>query len=200
MDTERFEKMARNPSRTREELENMKRNAIANGQTELAHIAEEVLRERFPLKTKRASGATPTTALFRGRYETFPTGKDAYLWLVEQFKSYCPSVFDQYETLHEHARSGGRRFARSPKSLFPPGSKRADDSSYFSSLSGGWYADTNINHQDKFSALLQLGYLAKLEYPADWAFRVEGSTQELADQQEMVIRANEMLNELLDSK
>lgn len=178
----------------------MKRNAIANGQTELAHIAEEILRERHPVKTKKTGGATPTTAVFRGRSETFPTGKDAYLWLVEQFKSYCPSALEQYEKLHERARSSGRRFARNPKSLFPPGSKRAGDSSYYSSLSGGWYADTNINHQDKFSALLQLGYVAKLEYPEDWAFRVEGGTQELAAQQEMVAMANEMLNELLHSK
>ena len=200
MDTERFEKMARNPSRMREELENMKRNAIANGQTELAHIAEKVLRERFPVKTKKASGATPTTAVFRDRSETFPSGKEAYLWLVEQFKSYCPAVLEQYEALHERARSSGRRFARNPESLFPSGSKRAGDSSYYSALSGGWYADTNINHRDKFSALLQLGYIAKLEYPAGWAFRVEGGTQELAAQQEMVVMANQMLDELLHSK
>lgn len=178
----------------------MKRNAIANGQTELAHIAEKVLCERFPMKAKRASGATSTTAVFRGRSETFPTGKDAYLWLVEQFQSYCPVVLQRYEALHERAHSSGRRFAKNPNLLFPLGSKRADDSRYYSALSGGWYADTNINHQDKFSALQQLGYVAKLEYPADWAFRVEGGTQELAAQQEMVVLAEKMLNELLNSK
>jgi hypothetical protein len=197
MDNERFEKIARNPSRTREELENMKRNALANGKTELAHVAEEILRERFPVKTKKASGATATRAVFRDRSETFSTGKEAYLWLVEQFKSYCPAILEQYDALHERARSNGRRFARSPRALFPPGSKRAGNSSYYSALSGGWYADTNINHQDKFSALLQLGYVAKLDYPMDWTFRVQGGTQELAAQQEMVVMANEMLNELL---
>ena len=200
MDATRFEQIARNPALTRQELENMKANAIAKGETEFAHIAEEILRERFRIKTKKVTGPTPTRAIFRGRSEKFPTGKDAYLWLVEQFRYYHPSIFEEYGELHQRARSKGRRFARSPDTLFPPGSKRAGNPSHYSELSGGWFADTNINHQDKFSALLQLGHLAKLEYPNDWSFLVEGGTEELAEQQEMVIRANELLTELLNAK
>ena len=200
MDATRFEQIARNPALTRQELENMKANAIAKGEIEVAHIADTILRERFRIKTKKVSGPTPTRAIFRGRSEKFHTGKDAYLWLVEQFRYYHLSIFEEYEELHQRARSKGRRFARNPDTLFPPGSKRAGDPSHYSELSGGWFADTNINHQDKFSALLQLGHLAKLEYPNDWSFLVEGGTEELAEQQEMVIRANELLTELLNAK
>lgn len=200
MDPTRFEQIARNSARTQEEIENMKANAIAKGHTELAHIADEILRERFPIRSRKAMGSTPTTATFRGKSEIFPTGKDAYLWLVEQFRSFLPSVFEEYELLHTRARSHGRRFSKNPESLFPAGSKRAGDPSYYSALTGGWYADTNINHKDKFSALMQLGYVAKLEYPDDWSFRVEGGTKELAGQQELVIRGNELLNELLNFK
>ena len=43
MDPARFEQLARNPARTRDELESMKANALSRGETDLAHIAEEVL-------------------------------------------------------------------------------------------------------------------------------------------------------------
>lgn len=178
----------------------MKSNAIAKGQTELARIADEVLHERFPVKTKRAGGPTPTTGVFRGRSETFPTGKEAYLWLVEQLRFYRPTIFEEYEALHKRAPSAGRRFARNPEALFPPRSKRAGDPSYYTALSGGWYADTNLNHEGKFATLMQLGYVANLEYATDWDFRVEGGTKELADQQKAVIRAKELLDEFLSSK
>lgn len=196
MDASRFEQIARSAS-TSEELENMKANALAKGQIQFAHIAEEVLRERFPVRSKKGKGPTPTTAGFRGRSERFPTGKEAYLWLVEQFRFYRPNIFEEYETLHERAKSTGRRFARNPESLFPTDSKRAGDPAYYSELSGGWYADTNLNHEAKFAALMQLGYLAKLEYATDWSFGVEGGTKELADQQDSVIKAQELLKELL---
>ena len=200
MDSERFEQLARSPARTRADLESMKANALSRGETELAHIAEEILRERFPIRTKVPSGRTPTTAIFRGHKEQFESGKDAYLWLVQEFKIYRPTIFDEYEALHVRAKSAGRRYARSPESLFPAGSPRAGNPSYYAKLGEGWYADINANHQNKFSALVQLGHLANLEFPRDWNFRVEGGTQELADQQKhqaIILKAQEMLDELL---
>jgi len=45
----------------------MKANAAAKGAVEYARIADEVLRERFPIKAKAGGGATPTVANFRAR-------------------------------------------------------------------------------------------------------------------------------------
>jgi hypothetical protein len=137
MDLTRFEQLARGKSRTRDELETMRANALARGRIECARIADEVLRERFPVRTKKGGGATPTTA-----------------------------------------------------------TKRRGNPSYSAALTGGWFADINRSHQDKFSALLQLSHLSGLEYPTDWNFRVIGGTAELAQQQEMAIRAQELLAEL----
>lgn len=203
MDPTRFEQLARSPARTRDDLERMKANALSKGETELAHIAEEILRERFPIRTRVPSGRTPTTAIFRGHREQFDSGKDAYLWLVQEFRLYRPTIFDEYEALHARAKSAGRRYARTPESLFPPGSPRAGNPAYQAKLGGGWYADINANHQNKFSALVQLGHLAGLEFLRDWNFRVEGGTQELADQQKqqgMISIAQKMLDELLQLK
>ena len=57
MDIQEFERRARDPRRTRAELENMKVNAVAKGAVEYARIADEVLRDRFPIKaTAHLSG------------------------------------------------------------------------------------------------------------------------------------------------
>ena len=48
----RFEQLARDKARTRDELEKMKANALAVGHIECAGIAEEVLRERFPVRPR----------------------------------------------------------------------------------------------------------------------------------------------------
>ncbi len=93
-----------------------------------------------------------------------------------------------------------RRFAPNPEALFPPGSNRAGNPAYYTKVVDSWYADTNLNHNDKFSALLQLGYLAKVEYPAEWTFEVQGGTTELREHQRAVVRAEELLNELLNAK
>lgn len=196
MDATRFEQLARNPALTRQELENMKENAISRDKNELADIADAVLRERFPIKTKKVSGWTPTKAIFRGRSEKFSTGKDAYLWLVEQFRNYHPSVFEEYEKLYKKARSKGKRFARNPDTLFPPDSKHTDNQSHYSELPGGWFTYTNINHEDKFKTLDKLGSLSKLEYKSDWDFDVEGGTEELVEKQATVALSNELLSEL----
>ena len=44
---------------------------------------------------------------------------------------------------------------------------------------------------------MQLSYVCKLEYGTDWDFRVTGATEELLEHQEAVVRAREILKELL---
>ncbi|MDP3670900.1 MAG: hypothetical protein Q8R69_14565 [Telluria sp.] len=199
MDITRFEQLARDPRRTRADLESMKANALAKGLVEFAKIANEVLLERFSVVTKRGGGRTPTTATFRSRSEYFESGKDAYVWLVEQFCQFRKDTLENYISLHRRAgtRSKGCRFAKNPDDLFPENSSRRGNPSHYIELISGWYADTNLNHKDKFAALMQLSYVCKLEYSTDWDFRVTGATEELLEHQEAVIRAREILEELL---
>ncbi|WP_197343440.1 hypothetical protein [Ralstonia pseudosolanacearum] len=200
MDIERFEKLVRDPKRTRDELESMKENALKKGQTEFAKLANDVLSERFPpRKTKRGGGATPTTATFRSRSENFDTGKAAYLWLVDRFCDHRPDALERYIALHKRAGSPdqGSHFARDPDLLFRKGSNRRGDSSNYVCLSSGWYAGTTLSHDSKFAVLMQLSYVSGLEYEVDWDFRVTGATEELKGHQQAVIKAREFLNELL---
>lgn len=188
--------------RTRGELENMKANALLKGNADLAHIAEEILQERFPIKTG-GHGSTPTTALFRGQRRQFDSGKRAYLWLIQEFRLYRPKILDEYEALNTRAKSVGRLYARTPESLFATGSPHAGNPAFYEKVAEGLYAYTNLNHEAKFKGLVQLGHLANLEFPRDWHFRVDRGTQELADRQrnEAIIRvANRFLAELLQHK
>jgi hypothetical protein len=199
MDIQRFEQLVRDPGKTREDLENMKKNALAKGKPDFASIADEVLLQRFPEKGRRSGGATPTTGTFRGRNNEFASGKDAYLWLVEQFCRYRSGTLDKYVALHTKAgaRSKGRRFAANESDLFPKGSRRQGDPTFYSKVSNGWFADTNLSHADKFATLMQLSYVCGLEYEVDWNFRVTGATEQLLEHQQSVVGARKALAELL---
>ena len=175
----------------------MKFNALAKGRTDLAEVAHRLLDVLFPVHSHKGRGATPSHSTLRGHTEHFPTGKAGYGWLVEQFGLFKPSIFSEYEDFHWKRKSSGCRLARTPQGLFPQGSKRSQDSNNYAAVGGGWYADANLNHRDKFALLLQLGHLASLEYQTDWNFVIEGSTEELADLQRAVVRGKEILKELL---
>ena len=199
MDIQRFERLVRDPRKTREDLENMKENALAKGNPEFAAIANEVLLRRFPIKSRRSGGATPTTGAFRGRSEEFDSGKDAYLWLVDQFCRYRLDALNRYVALHTKAgvRSKGCRFATNENDLFPEGSRRRGDRAFYSMVSNGWFADTNLNHSDKFATLMQLSYVCGLQYEVDWEFRVRGATEQLLEHQQAIVSARKALDELL---
>jgi hypothetical protein len=154
---------------------------------------------QFPEKGRRSGGATPTTGTFRGRNNEFASGKDAYLWLVEQFCRYRSGTLDKYVALHTKAgaRSKGRRFAANESDLFPKGSRRQGDPTFYSKVSNGWFADTNLSHADKFATLMQLSYVCGLEYEVDWNFRVTGATEQLLEHQQSVVGARKALAELL---
>lgn len=55
----------------------------------------------------------------------------------------------------------------------------------------------NLDHKDKFATLLKLSHACGLTYPVDWEFRPVGSTAQLREHQEAVVRAEEMLAELI---
>jgi hypothetical protein len=199
MDSDRFERLARDPKRTRDELEAMRKNALEKEHREFAALVDEILGQRFPAAVARTGGATPTTARMLKSTGRFPSGKEAYLWLVERFMSHRPSLLDEYVRWHSRANSGSSRFARDPIALFPPGSTRAANSSFYARLPEGWFADTNLSHSDKFTALMQLSHLCRLTYPEDWSFEVDGATVALMEQQRLVESAREILARLINA-
>lgn len=195
-----FERMARKPALTREELETLKQNALAKGNRDFAAIAEAVLLERFPPAARKSGGATATTAAFLGREQDFQSGKEAYLWLVQRFRDHRPGLFESQERWHDRAFRGATRryFATSPQELFPIGSDQPSVTSNFAELRGGWYANINLSHEQKFEILLRLGAICKLEYLEHWDFRVSGASLALAEKKVAVARIQELLKELED--
>lgn len=179
MDLARFESSVLDPRRTRADIETMRQHALDKGEIECATIASEVLSAKFPATTKRGGGATPTTARFLDETREFGSGKEAYLWLVTTFSAHRSDALDRYVGLHQRAgsRSKGCRFARNPLELFPAGSKRRGDPAFYAKLWSGWFADTNLNHDDKFATLMQLSFGSDLEYAKHWDFRVTGATK-----------------------
>jgi hypothetical protein len=197
MDLDKIEARARG-LKTRAELEQLLQNALAKKELEAARLVGEVLAERFPSPSNIRRGATPTEARFKDSRESFPSGKEAYLWLLEQLRLRTPSVLETYSRLQARRRRiRGRRFARSVTELFPPGSQRIEHASHHAELGGGWFTDVNLDHQDKFAVLLSLSQLSGLQYPVDWDFRPIGGTAELEAHQAAVVRAEEIVAELL---
>lgn len=193
-----FEQMARRPALTREELETLKRNALTKGNRDFAAIAQAVLLERFPTAARNSGGAKATTALFLGREQDFQSGKEAYLWLVQRFRDHRPGLFESQEQWHHRAFKGTTRryFAASPRDLFPRDSDQSSVTSNFAELPGGWYANVNLSHEQKFEILLRLGAICKLEYAEHWDFRVSGTSLALAEKKVAVALGQELLKEL----
>jgi hypothetical protein len=198
MDVIDFERRARKPTLSRDELETLKLNALAKDNREFAAIVDEILRERFSAVSRKSGGATPTTAVFLNREQDFPSGKDAYLWLVQRFREHKSGLFESQELWHRRAFKGATRtyFATSPQELFPKGSEQSSISSNFSEIPGGWYANVNLSHGQKFDILLGLSAVCNLEYLKHWDFRVVGASLALAEKKKHVARGQELLEEL----
>jgi len=196
MDIAQFEAMARNPARTREQLETLEKNALAKGNREFAAVASEALHDRFPQAKRKSGGATPTTAVILGRTEQFDSGKDAYIWLIERLRNHHNGLLETYCSMRSLGSNGRDHFARSADALFPPGSALAEKSGTHLQLQEGWFANVNLNHGQKFELLLRLAAVARLRYPTDIDFRVTGATENLSDKQRSAALSEQLLREL----
>lgn len=180
MDLERFRDLVNDPRRTRDELKQMHRNALAKGKSELAHIAKLALDERFPgwdNRRKRSGGATPTVAAFRGEEMWFPSAKEAYVWLMGKFVWERPDVLGGELWKREFVAKGRRvnYFARDLRSLFPHSLHLADDPQMYARLGNGWFADLNLSNQQKSNILHRFAAIAGFKYGEDWNWFVEGT-------------------------
>ena len=179
-----------------EDVEDLRQNILSAKRPDLAAIVEAIGKERFPPKVG-GGGATPTTAVFRGKERSFRTAKDAYLWLVEQLSEYRPGLIQvEDERFRAFFRTLPKKyFAPKPSQLFPPDSKLRDNSSTYATLQNGWYAYVHLDNADKFAILLRLSELCALTYPTDWDFKVDGATLSLAVKQRAAAELQASLRE-----
>ena len=198
MNLERFRQHAENPSRTKDDLVNMMRNATDRGERECAAIARLVLDSRFPGWDKprsRRGGSKPTIARFQTFSEHFPTTKDAFVWLVERFISVKPEIFSNpgQETIHVAVGHARNYFARSAEKLFKASPHLADDPNYYVRLSNGWFLNVNLSNPQKFDILARFARVAGLEYPENWNLEVEDPTEALKFKQLLEETIKELL-------
>jgi hypothetical protein len=201
MHSEEFSRKVRESRSTKEELLTWRKNVLAKDRYDLAEILEQELHQRFPSwdepKSTR-SGSTAAKSLLQSVEEVFPTGKDAYLWLIECFRTHKPGLLESQDQWRGKAFKGDKRFyfARTPTDLFPDRSDLAKKAGNYSKISGGWFASLNENHATKFKILVRLSYVCGLNYPTDWDFQVIGASDALLEQQRMKIAVDKILAEI----
>jgi hypothetical protein len=144
-------------------------------------------------KLKRA---TPSTARFRDIHKEFATGREAYIWLVENIISARPATFRDPTSKALKIILGNSRkyFAHNLETLFRDSPYLMAEKSTFARLTNGWVASVNLSNAQKFDILLRLSALARLAYPQDWEWTVHGATALLADKQ----AASDMADRLRD--
>jgi hypothetical protein len=197
IDIATFRKRAENPALDKSQLQALRENAARSGGEEYASIVDEVLARRFPPTRVTAGSGTPTTVTFLSAVNHFDTGKEAYLWLIEQLRRARPDLLENYETSKSRKENAGSRFSTRKSAILPKDSKRlAKLDDYATPISDGWYADVNLDHDQKFSILVRLAGLCGLQFGKDWDFAVTGATRDLAEHQRIQLQVHEILKEL----
>jgi hypothetical protein len=81
-----------------------------------------------------------------------------------------PEPFAKPNWQTDFVRRGERRFyfARSAIELYPLSPHLAEDPNKVYQLANGWYADLNLNDDQKLTILMQLAVLARLQQEVDW--------------------------------
>lgn len=180
--------------------------------SEHARIVKRELDTRFPAWDKRRprrGGSRLTVARFRGRKQEFDTARAAYIWLVERFAQYNPSLFTdvRWETTgyvgvgRRRGSQGAARnyFAKSPKGLFRQTPTLAENHSNFHRLTNGWYLNLNLNTRENFEILCRFSAVSKLQHGDDWDWEVLDPTEELSDARRRMVLADELLKEFGES-
>lgn len=204
MDANRTRRLLAHPASTRDELEQLLKQALAENERELAAEIRDVIDERFTDFSVARHGAT---AVFRSVERSFPTAKEAYIWLVNHFVAQRPEVFTdlRWETTgyvalgHRRTEDGGtirNYFGRSPQRLFRHSPWLADDESKFVRLTNEWYANVNLSNREKFEILLRFGWVVGLKCGVDWDWNPFDPSDDLEEFRVRVALGNKLIAEL----
>jgi hypothetical protein len=180
MELERFQALLDDPRRTREELGNMRENALRRGATRHAHAAEVALDRLHPTwrtTDSRPGGSKATEVEFRGRQAHFKSQKAAYIWLVERFIEHNPKPFVELDWQTAFVAEGPRAvyFAKSLRALFgEQGQHLAADPNKWHHLSNGWYAKLVLSELQKIDLLSKLAAVARLLFGVHWDWNGQG--------------------------
>jgi len=183
MDIDRFKRLVADQRRTKDELKTMLSNALKKDEAEYAHIAKIELDTRFPGWASvrgRRGGATPTFVGFRGSEHRFETAKDAYFWLIQKFTEAHPETFATLNWETVFVAKGKRRnyFGRDLEKMFHESPHLADDQNNYQKLSNGWYANLNLNNDQKFDILCKLAAVGKFDFGREWKWEIEGKSDD----------------------
>jgi len=177
MDIEKFTQLVNDPTRTKDNLQQMMKNALQKGMHEHALIAKEALDIRFPgWNEVKTGGATPTRVSFLNAEKKFSTAKDAYIWLIERFITVKPALFTDVNWETEFFAKGKKRnyFGRSPERMFRNSPHLARDKNNYRKLPNNWYVNLNLSNSQKFEILCKFAAITKLRYEEDWQWEVIG--------------------------
>jgi hypothetical protein len=177
VDFDKHTKLVNDPKRTREDLQQMMRNAIAKNNNEFAAIAKDTLDLRFPGWDRvsfKQGGAKPTLVRFRESEQEFPSSKEAYTWLVSRMIEACPGLFTNINWETEFVSKGIRRlyFSKDLMKMFHGSPHLADNPNNFNLLPNGWYANMDLDNDRKFNVLCKMAAVAKLKFEKDWYWHV----------------------------
>ena len=122
---------------------------------------------------------TPTTVRFREEEKTFPTAKDAYVWLIRKFTRDRPDVLRGEDWQRRFVAKGRtvNYFAQDAKSLFPHSPHLANDPNMYTRLGDGWFANLNLSNRQKFGILSGFSAVADYTFEKDWNWFVEGTEE-----------------------
>lgn len=114
-------------------------------------------------------GPRTTTARFRKIQRTFPTSKEAFIFLIDSFVGARPTLLDE-AAQHRYISQGWARtyFAKAPRELFKASPRLAEEASNYASLARGWFVITNLSNVEKAQILYDLAAMVGWRYRDDW--------------------------------
>lgn len=174
MEISKFKEIVQSSKRSRKELDILLLKATNKGEIEFINIIQQEFRRRGWNVNGPLGGATPTEVLFNDEKRIFSSAKKAYGWMIENFIKVHPEVFDTVSWETYFVAKGSQRlyFGRDKKKIFFGSPHLAEQSSNLISLSNGWFANVNLNNEEKFNILCKLAAVSGLTFNKDWGWKI----------------------------
>jgi hypothetical protein len=110
-----------------------------------------------------------TQVRFRGSRASFGTQEEAYEWLLDKFMVVKPAL-SETECIEINRTSRTRLYlARSPEELWDRSMHLIEEKRY-KKMSGGWYANMNLDLETKSGVLRRFARIVQLNEGEDWAW------------------------------